>query len=68
MNLILSLQGLEVEPPDAKPDPGAGACGSCSGNTGGAGHHQHPAYRPSGTGYPASQIESDDYIYSSELA
>jgi hypothetical protein len=66
MNLILSLQGLEVETPDAKLDLGAGACSCCGGNTSGASHHERPAYRSRGRGHTPPQTDSDDYIYSSE--
>lgn len=68
MNLILSLQGLEVEIPDAVRDPGAGARTCCGADSSGTSQHEHPAYRSRGPCHTTPQTESDDYIYSSETA
>ncbi|MCE7002104.1 hypothetical protein LWC34_04580 [Kibdelosporangium philippinense] len=66
MNLILSLQGLEVETSDDMPDLGAGARTCCGGDTDGTGQHGPSAYRSLGPDHTPPQTESDDYSYSSE--
>jgi hypothetical protein len=73
VNLVLSLQGLDIETPDVKLDLDAAACSCCTWRTSGSTdqvEHGRPAEARAGVRVvrvtPLSHTESNDYICSSE--